>query len=192
MAISIQHKTTLKDFEDFIYHPDNIDRHFEFIGGEIVEMVSNNYSSEVAAEIIFLIRLHMREAGIQGHVTAPDGGYVIGEDRYIPDVSFISSERQPNSSREAYNTNTPNLVVEVMSPTDTDKAMRIKVANYLAYKVVVWVVRPDDKIVEVYEHGKPVTLLSEGDTLHGGQALPKFNVAVKDLFPPQYEDSEES
>jgi Uma2 family endonuclease len=185
MAIPIQQAMTIQEFEDFIFHPDNTSRHFEFVAGEIVEMVSNNYSSEIASEILFLIRLHMKETGLRGRVTMADGGYRIGEDRYIPDVAFISWDKQPNSSREAYNSNPPDLVVEVMSPTDSDKTMRIKVANYLAVGTLVWVVRPDDKVVEIYQSGQSVKLLNEHDTLDGHPVLPKFSVPVKDIFPLQ-------
>ena len=83
MAIPAQRSKTIEDFEAFIFHPENVDRNFEFIAGEIIEMVSNSYSSEIAAEIIFLIRSHMKDATVKGRVTAPDGGYKIGEDRYI-------------------------------------------------------------------------------------------------------------
>jgi len=185
MAIPIQQAITLQEFEDFIFHPDNVDRHYEFIAGEIVAMVSNNYSSEIASEILFLIRLHMKQTGLKGRVTMADGGYQIGEDRYIPDVAFISWDKQPNSSHEAYNSTPPDLAVEVMSPTDTDKAMRIKVANYLAVETLVWVVRPDDKVVEVYESGRSVILLNEGSQLDGGAVLPNFSVNITDIFPPQ-------
>jgi Uma2 family endonuclease len=185
MAIPTQQAMTIQEFEEFIFHPDNINHHFEFVAGEIIEMVSNNYSSEIAAEILFLIRLHMKETDIKGRVTMADGGYKIGQDRYIPDVAFISWDKQPNSSHEAYNSNPPDLVVEVMSPTDTDKALLIKVANYLAVGTLVWVVRPDDKVVEIYETGQSVTLLNEDDTLEGRMVLPNFSMSVKDIFPPQ-------
>ena len=103
----------------------------------------------------------------------------------LPDVAFISWDKQPNSSKEAYNSNPPDLAVEVMSPSDTDTAMRIKVANYLAEGVLVWVVRPDDKVVEVYQQGQAVKLLSENDTLDGQPVLPELRIQVKDIFPPQ-------
>ena len=72
-----------------------------------------------------------------------------------------------------------------MSLTDSDKTMRIQVANYLAVGTLVWVVRPDDKVVEVYQSGQSVKLLNEQDTLDGHPVLPKFSVPVKDIFPLQ-------
>lgn len=189
MAIPIQQAMTIQEFEDFVFHPDNVDRHFEFMAGEIIDMVANSYSSIVAARILSKLGVHVMDNDL-GHILGADGGYQIGDDRYIPDASYISYERQPQPPNEPYISNTPNLVVEVMSPTDTDKVLRIKVANYLAVGTLVWVVRPDDKVVEVYESGKPVKLMNEDDTLDGGLVLPKFSLDVRDIFPPQHDTLE--
>lgn len=192
MAIPIQHAQTIQDFIDFIMHPDHLDRNFEFIGGEILEVVSNSYSSEIASEISFLIRLHMKNHKIKGRVTGSDGGYIIGDDRYIPDVAFIKWERQPNSSRQAYNPNPPDLAVEVLSPTDSETSIRIKIANYLAANVVVWVVQPETKVVEVYQPGNAVRICRASDTITAGDILPGFEAKVSDFFPPQWGESDES
>ncbi|MEJ5197516.1 MAG: SdrD B-like domain-containing protein, partial [Anaerolineae bacterium] len=49
-------------------------------------------------------------------VTGADGGYRVGDERYIPDVAFVSQSRQPAPSRDAYNAIAPDLAVEVLSP----------------------------------------------------------------------------
>lgn len=183
-AIPIQQAITIQEFEDFIFHPDNISRHFNFLAGEIIQKVSNSYSSIIGARILMRFGIHLSNNEM-GHVLGANGGYQIGDDRYIPDVSYISYQRQPHPPKEPYISNNPNLVVEVMPPTDTDKALQIKVANYLAVGTLVWIVRPDDKVIEVYESGKSVTLLNEGDTLNGGMVLPKFSINIKDILPPQ-------
>ncbi|MCA0457525.1 MAG: hypothetical protein LCI00_26395 [Chloroflexi bacterium] len=47
-----QKEITKEDFYRFVALPENRDRNFEYIAGEIVEVVSNNESSEVAAVLI--------------------------------------------------------------------------------------------------------------------------------------------
>lgn len=42
---------TVEEFERYIWLPENRDRNFEYIGGEIVEVVSNPVSSNLAARI---------------------------------------------------------------------------------------------------------------------------------------------
>jgi Uma2 family endonuclease len=61
--------------------------------------------------------------------------------------------------------------------------MRVKVVNYLSVGTTVWVVDPDRKLVEVYMHGQPVKKIGIDGTLDGGDVLPSFTLAVKDIFP---------
>ncbi len=118
-----------------------------------------------------------------GRLTGADGRYVIGGERYIPDVAYISFEKQPHPSREAYNPNPPDLAVEVLSPTNDDEKMRVKVTNYLLVGTIVWVVDPLSRTVEVYEPGKAVVILTDVDTLTAKSLLPNFALPIRDIFP---------
>ena len=173
---------TVEEFERLAIHPENADRRLEFVGGEIVEVVSNSYSSLVAARISGFLFVYLLRNPI-GYLTGADGGYQIGDERYIPDVAFVSRARQPEPSRETYNPLAPDLAVEVLSPSDQPDVMRLKLANYLAAGVVVWVVNPESKAVEVYTPGKRAYRLGADGTLDGGDVLPGLALPVKDLFP---------
>src|SRR2546427_304511 len=74
------------------------------------------------------------------------------------------------------------LAVEVVSPNDDNEKLRIKVINYLAAGTLVWVVRPQDQKVEVCAPGRPVKIVDRDGTLDGGDVLPGFKLAVKDIF----------
>jgi len=175
---------TVDEFDAFIERPENADRLFEYIGGEIVEVVSNNYASEVAARILIKIGVYV-ESHNAGRVTGADGGYKVSGERYIPEVAFVSRQKQPIPSHETYNTNPPDLAVEALSPSNDPGDIRIKVSNYLAAGTVVWVVNSEEKYVEVHTPGQPAKRLSEKDTLDGGTVLPDFILAVKDIFPAE-------
>ena len=186
MAIQVKKRYTTEEFDQFVMLPENADRHFEFFAGEVVEVVSNNYSSEIAMLIGAMLVLFVKKERL-GHVTGADGGYVVAGQRFIPDVAFISAARQPQPSREAYNPNPPNLAVEVLSPSDDPANMRIKVASYLKAGTVLWVVDPDKKQVEIYAPDQlPKTANLDG-TLDGGDILPGFALPVKDIFPEEQE-----
>lgn len=176
-------RITVAQFDAIATQPENADRRLEYIGGEIVEVVSNNYASAVASKINYLIYAFIIARGLGGIVTGADGGYQVSGERYIPDVAYISPTKQPEPSHEAYNPSPPDLVVEVLSPTDRPDMMRLKIANYLAADVLVWVVNPDTKTVEVYAPGRAAYRLTLDDTLDGGDVLPGLSLAVRDLFP---------
>lgn len=180
MAIQIQ-KMTVEQFDAWVFLPENIDHNYEYIAGEIVDMVSNQYSSKIAGLLLTYINIFVIEHSL-GDVTGADGGFHVSGERYMPDVGFISRKRQPEPCRETYNPNPPDLAVEVVSPTDTDRMLHIKTTNYLAAGTVVWLVRPEEKTVEVFAPGQAVKILGEDDTLDGGTVLPNFELAIKKIF----------
>ena len=163
--------------------PENADKLFEFIGGEIVEVPSNPYASSVGYNLGSEVKVFVKQHKL-GHVTGEAGGYIVAGERYAPDVGFISYARQPELAREGYNPNPPDLAIEVEFPTSTqsERNLRIKLANYLAVGTVVWVVYPETKEVEVYLPGHPVKILGINEVLLGGDVLPGFEMAVRDIF----------
>lgn len=190
LQATTQHTSAAEAFDRFVQLPENADKSFEYIAGEICEVVSNNYSSEIAALILYFIQAHLRQHHLVGRVTGADGGYVVCGERYIPDVAFVSAQKQPRPSHDAYNPNPPDLAVEVLSPGNTDHKMRVKIVNYLHAGTTVWVVNPDDKCVECYVPNHPPQTLSIDDTLSGGDTLPGFQLATKDIFPSEESQDE--
>ena len=190
MVVQTRHYT-VAEFDQWIDLPKNADKQFEYIGGEIIEMPSNAYASEISSLILFFIMLFVREKRIKGHVTGEAGGYIVSGERYAPDVAFIAAVKQPELAKRGYNPNPPDLAVEVdFPPTDElQRNLRIKIFNYLAAGTVVWVVVVETKTVEVYVPGQPVTVVGADGTLDGGEVLPGFTLAVKDIFPAQEKES---
>jgi Uma2 family endonuclease len=172
---------TAADFEQIAALPENRERRLEYIGGEVIEVVSNNEASRVAASILAEIRMFIKGRAL-GWVTGADGGYVVSGERYIPDVGFISRQRQPDPCRETWNPLSPDLAVEVMSPTDSQRDMTIKIANYLAASTIVWLVQIPERRVLVFVPGQPVIQVGDSGVLTGGTLLPDFQLALKDVF----------
>jgi Uma2 family endonuclease len=178
---------TVEEFDEFVLLPENVDREFEFIGGEIYEVVSNPVSSNLGSRINGFLFIYLSQNDI-GYLTGADGGYMVSGERYIPDVGFISYARQPELSyTEGYNPNPPDLAVEVLSPSNEDEKMRVKIHNYQAAGTVVWLADVESQTIEVYRPGKPVLILGINDVLEGGDVLPGFKVAVKDIFAARQE-----
>src|SRR6266849_3602401 len=116
---------------------------------------------------------------------------MVSGERYAPDVAYISFARQPELAKKGYNPNPPELAVEVVSPNDPERNLRIKVANYLAAGTLVWLVRPDEKQIEVYAPGQPVKVLGVKDILDGGSVLPGFSLKVGEVFAPMGQEKEQ-
>jgi Uma2 family endonuclease len=179
-------RLTVEEFDEFVQLPENDDKLFEFIGGEIVEVPSRPAASQIAGVVSALFYIFLKGKGL-GHLTGEAGGYMVSGERYMPDVAFISKVRHPKLATIGYNPNPPELVVEVDFPSTlkSQHDLRIKIVNYLAAGTVVWLVLPETKTVEVYQPGHPMKPYRIGDTLDGSDVLPGFTLAVKDIFPSE-------
>lgn len=174
---------TTEEFDSFIEQPENAERLWELIAGEIFEVPSNPYVSAIAAKIIVLIGIYLLKHKL-GHLTGEAGGYMVAGERYAPDVAFIAYEKQPKLVKNGYNPNPPDLAVEVISSDSSDERdkLRIKITNYLSVGTLVWVVKPENKLIEVHQSGQAVKIFREQDTIDGGDVLPNFLMNVKDVF----------
>ena len=181
-------KYTSQEFWDFVNRPENAEQVFERINGEIVEaMPSNPYSSAVAMRIGHFFMIYLMQNPI-GHVTGEQGGYDISdEDTFAPDVAFIAKARQPHLPQDGFNPIPPDLVVEVVSPSDVnDPKQRIqkKLEKYRAAKIpLVWYVYTNPCEVKVYAYGQLIRTAGIDDMLDGGDVLPGFKLPVRDIFP---------
>src|SRR5215467_12670551 len=155
MAIQSHVRVSVEEFEKIAALPENADKRLEYIGGAIVEVVSNSDSSEIAANVLAEIRFYAKTNDL-GRVTGADGGYRVSGEDYIPDVGFISKARQPKRPHASWNPLAPDLAVEVVSPSDEATEIADKVANYVLAGTLLWYFYSDKQQVKIYEPGKPV------------------------------------
>lgn len=167
--------------------PENQDKNFELIDGEVYEVTPNSLTSGlIALELAFYLKLYVREHDL-GYVAGTDAGFTLSPGNTLePDVAFIAKSRL-SKMPERYFEGAPDLAVEVVSPTDSAKATLRKAKRYLmAGTDLVWILYPADKTADA------CTLTPEGDMviheiavdgqLDGGKVIPGFKVALKDVF----------
>jgi len=101
-----------------------------------------------------------------------------------PDLAFVSAEKRPLDVRNTgYLEVVPDLVVEIVSPTDRPADVLEKAQMWLSFDAgLVWVVYPETRTVGVYRSDAPEVILGEDDMLEGGTALPGFTCTVRDIF----------
>lgn len=124
-----------------------------------------------------------RDLGVVGS----EGGFTleVGPDTVLaPDVAFVRREAfPPKGKRLGFPRIVPDLVVEVLSPSNSASEMNEKVRIYLAAGVrLVWIVDPVAEVVTVYEPDGAARLLRPGEALDGGEVLPGFALALDELF----------
>jgi Uma2 family endonuclease len=176
--------------EEFAALPDD-GRFYELVGGRIVEVTpADSLHSAVAVRIGRLLDAFVDDSGA-GTVTGEQGGYLLSEDTVrAPDVAFIRADRQRKTG--PYFEGAPDLAVEVLSPDDAASAVRAKIKDYFAAGArLVWIVDRFQREITVYRTATDAHILTEADTLDGGDVLPGFRVPVRKIFavldPPSAE-----
>ncbi|MBV9280227.1 MAG: Uma2 family endonuclease [Chloroflexi bacterium] len=102
-----------------------------------------------------------------------------------PDLAFVRAENVPRPPIEGYPRIAPDMVAEVISPSQTLPQLRQKAETWLACGVrQVWILVPEARTVEVWNAGRPPRTLGEDGILAGEDALTGLTVAVADLFAP--------
>ena len=122
MAIELRQKATLEEFEAFITRPENLDKRFEYISGEIVEVPSNGYVSIIAAQIIILIGMFLKQSNLPGYVTGEGGSFIVDGHVLAPDVAYMLQlpANQGTSTRLPYfMPNPPDLIFDPQSHSET-------------------------------------------------------------------------
>jgi Uma2 family endonuclease len=77
----------------------------------------------------------------------------------------------------------PTLIVEILSPNDTQEQIDEMIDSYLEAGVkVVWVIDAHDRAVLIYRPGSAPELVTGSQELCGEPELPGFRVAVPQLF----------
>ena len=122
-----------------------------------------------------------------GSLTASDSGVWLERDPDTvrePDIAYFSTERMPLGVRVVgYAETPPDLVVEVVSPSNTIRDVNDKAFMWLGHGVrLVWLVYPYTRTVDVYQGGRAVTTLTDDDSLDGLDVLPGFACAVSEIF----------
>lgn len=126
----------------------------------------------------------MRRHGLGRVIT--ESGFVLRRNPDIlrgPDVAFIRKERLTNVSESGWGEMGPDLAVEIVSPSGTARQIDRKVHQYRAAgTLAVWVVYPDTKSVHVFQPGGNARVVEIDGTLSSPEALPGFQVAVREIF----------
>ena len=156
-------------------------------GNLLVIGPSDIESSEIGAQLIFLLKLWVNPRKI-GRIFDSSGGFIMpNTDLRAPDVSFVAAERLKRTVRD-FGQLVPDLVVEIKSKTDRISKLENKVKLFLELGAKIGIlINPDELIVSVYRPNGDIEVLTGNDKLTIAELFPGWEVAISELWPPVFE-----
>lgn len=135
-------------YEDYLLLPE--EKRYELIDGDLYMIPAPRPRHQFISQRIGIPLVQFVEERNLGRVIfAPCDIYLSQQDVVQPDILFISSDRLP-IIKEPYIQGAPDLVVEVISPSDPERDRDLKRKLYSRYGVrEYWIVDPEAKTIEI-------------------------------------------
>ncbi len=166
------------------------ERRAELIHGEVEEMSPATPLHGMQVIRITLPVARFVEEHALGEVFGAETGFTLRhpdgtESVLAPDLAFIAAERLPAELPHEFWSIAPDLVVEVLSPSESRHRVQQKTALWLQAGVrLVWNIDAATQTVTVHRADGSTQVLRPGDTLSGEQVLPGFELPVGEIFRP--------
>lgn len=178
-------QTKLITVEELARMPDT-GKFVELVKGSIIKMSpTGRMHGRIVSKIDRYLGMFVEQHRL-GETYGAETGFILRRDPdtlRAPDVAFVGTERLAQQHAEGFLEGAPDLAVEVISPSETRRAVEEKVLDYLhAGTQLIWLVQPETQTVTIYRSLDNIRILTAADTLDGGDLLPGFTLPVAELF----------
>ncbi|MCC5656890.1 Uma2 family endonuclease [Nostoc sp. XA010] len=185
---------TITDLEQL--HTEHPEWQMELVEGKIIVSAPSDYESEeIGARLSTFLNIWVMSRKL-GRVTGSGAGFILPnieeddlEKRNVrsPDVSFVRADRLKKTKRDFVEL-VPDLIVEIKSKSDRIKPLEEKIQLFLQLGSVVGIlIDPDQLTVTVYRLNQAPVVLENGDILTLPDLLPGWEMAISELWPPEFE-----
>ena len=176
-------------YDDFLLFPEDGKRH-ELIDGEhYVTASPNTKHQRVSGNLYWLLRSYLEQHPIGRIFYAPFDVVFSRFDVVEPDLLYMSTARAAEILTAQHVEGSPDLVIEIGSPSTRGRDETIKRRLYERSAVAeYWVVDPELDVVRVYRRGdgdrfaRPVELALEADDVLRTTVFPGLELPLTDIF----------
>jgi Uma2 family endonuclease len=160
---------------------------YELLDGDLISIPGNATHSAISVRIGAAL-FDSAEARGLGIVCGANTGFRLAEDLLLsPDVSFVSKERlkKIRVAPDKFLAGAPDLVVEVLSPSDRMMQVNRKLDRYFEHGTrLAWLVNWPKQQVHIYTADSIESLTNLDEILTGGSVLPGFKCKLRKIFQP--------
>jgi Uma2 family endonuclease len=158
----------------------------ELIRGQlVVREPPSTFHGAVAAHLTVEIGAFVRREKL-GLVFAQDTGFKIERDPDTvrgPDLAFVSREQLERIPKTGYAELAPDLVVEVLSPSDRPGEVLAKIGDFLAAGTrLAWLLDPRRREARIFRADGSMSLVGEDGALDGEDVVPGFSCPLKAIL----------
>ena len=157
----------------------------ELLQGEIIMSPAGSEHGIIAVALCAELRAHARRHKLGAVFDSSTGFRLTPEDLLSPDAAFVTRARLLAFPRIplGFFPGAPDLVIEVLSPSDTHGYIQEKMIRYFSAGTrLAWAVNPAERNALVYRTPEPDRLLRVTDALDGEDVLPGFRLPLAELF----------
>lgn len=157
----------------------------ELLHGEIIMSPAGSEHGLICVRVVTELEFFIRRQKLGAVFDSSTGFRLTPDDLLSPDAAFVSKSRLTGLKRlpRGFFPGAPDLVVEVLSPSDTAERMHDKLVLYFAHGAqLAWVINPAERNALVYRSSEADRLLRVTDTLDGEDVIPGFRVTLAELF----------
>ncbi len=145
-------------FEEYLTYDDDTDKHYEFVGGELIEMPPE---SPINSRISFFLALEFAKLLSEERICHKDTEIVVSGTQTqtrLPDLMVLTEDlaellQGANRGTITLDMPPPELIVEVVSPgkANEERDYRYKRSEYAARGVAeYWAINPEESKITVF------------------------------------------
>ncbi|MFH2010085.1 MAG: Uma2 family endonuclease [bacterium] len=164
------------------------ENHYELVRGELMMMSpASPRHGRYASRLVSALGTHVEQDDL-GEVYTAEPGFVLHQEPEpvvrAPDIAFVRKDRIPPEEKQAgFWELAPDLVAEIISPSETAQDVQEKVRDYLtAGTQLIWLVYPGTRTVVEYRSRTRIRELTFDDSLDGQEVIPGFRYPLGRLF----------
>lgn len=142
-------------YQDYLSTPEDSARRYEIVDGELHVSATPRYRhQEVVGNLLHILRDIVRSRNL-GEVVPTLGVHLHDELVLEPDIVFVRRDRLEIVDRDGHIHGAPDLVVEILSPSNRAYDRDLKRKRYLENGVAeVWIADADERWIEVWRPGR--------------------------------------
>ena len=159
---------------------------YQLINYDLIMSPSPNpYHQRISFELSILLGIYLKATNNKGYAAAaPLDVYFNDGNCFQPDLIYISEERKAALVKDKIE-GTPDLVIEILSPSNAYYDLRQKKDLYEKYGVQEYIIDPSQQIAEVHVLKEGLFVfdqkVKQPDAFHS-TILEGFSVGLKELF----------